>query len=155
MDDKKAARLAKLQAWRAQQGGCAAAAAAPAPQPQPPQPQPQQQAEGLLNEEGDEVDPLDAFMAAEVLPEVAAREAEEARRAVEEKAKLQELLAKVGGCLGGRVACFAACQPLAGEAGVLAGASCSHRRAASRLPACLPASCLPCRAASCLRRCRT
>ena len=73
VDEKKAARLAKLQAWRQQQqgGGAApeAAAAAPAAAPAfaaaPPQPPPQ---EGLLYEEGDkeEVDPLDAFMAAEV-----------------------------------------------------------------------------------------
>lgn len=50
----------------------------------------------MLNEEGDaeeeEVDPLDAFMAAEVLPEVKAREEEERKKAAEERAKLQELL---------------------------------------------------------------
>ncbi|PSC68285.1 Histone deacetylase 14 [Micractinium conductrix] len=99
VDEKKAARLAKLQAWRQQQqgGGAApeAAAAAPAAVPAfaaaPPQPPPQ---EGLLYEEGDkeEVDPLDAFMAAEVIPEVKAREEEERQRAAEEKAKLLELM---------------------------------------------------------------
>lgn len=46
----------------------------------------------MLNEEGDEIDPLDAFMAAEVLPEVKAKEEEERKRAEEEKAKLQELM---------------------------------------------------------------
>ena len=70
-DDKKAVRLAKLQAWRAQQGQAAPAAPPPpmpAAPPLPAAPPPAQQAEGLLNEEGDdvEVDPLDAFMAAEV-----------------------------------------------------------------------------------------
>ena len=72
-EERKAARLAKLQAWRAQQGQAGPAPvpppapAAAVPPPLPPQP-PAQQAEGLLNEEGDdeEVDPLDAFMAAEV-----------------------------------------------------------------------------------------
>lgn len=74
-EDKKAARLAKLQAWRQQQGVAPApvplpAVAASIPPPQcvapPPQPPLPQQQEGLLNEEGDEIDPLDAFMAAEV-----------------------------------------------------------------------------------------
>jgi hypothetical protein len=39
-----------------------------------------------------EVDPLDAFMDAEVLPEVAARENDEMRRQEEERRQLQELL---------------------------------------------------------------
>jgi hypothetical protein len=40
-----------------------------------------------------EVDPLDAFMAAEVLPEVKAKEDEERKRAEEESKNLKELLA--------------------------------------------------------------
>ena len=63
------------------------------------------EAEGMLNEEGDaeeeEVDPLDAFMAAEVLPEVKAREEEERKKAAEERAKLQELLKVRCACFGG------------------------------------------------------
>jgi hypothetical protein len=60
----------------------------------------------MLNEEGDaeeeeEVDPLDAFMAAEVLPEVKAREEEERKKAAEERAKLQELLKVRCACFGG------------------------------------------------------
>jgi hypothetical protein len=71
----------------------------------------------MLNEEGDaeeeEVDPLDAFMAAEVLPEVKAREEEERKKAAEERAKLQELLKVRCACCGGH-ACGA----------VLCGGSC-------------------------------
>ena len=40
-----------------------------------------------------EIDPLDAFMAAEVLPEVTAKEKEEQKQAAEEKKQLEELLA--------------------------------------------------------------
>lgn len=40
----------------------------------------------------EEVDPLDAFMAAEVLPEVKAKEEEERKHAEEERKKLKELL---------------------------------------------------------------
>jgi hypothetical protein len=54
---------------------------------------------------GEEDDPLDAFMAGEVLPEVQAKQQEEARRKAEEKLKLAREIAsgKVGGCgAGGR-----------------------------------------------------
>ena len=69
MADLKAARLAKLQAWQAQQAAPPPKLPpAPAQAPAPPVAPPQAPQEGLLNEEGDEVevDPLDAFMAAEV-----------------------------------------------------------------------------------------
>lgn len=51
-----------------------------------------------------EVDPLDAFMASEVLPEVQAKEAEEKRRAAEERGRLLEALHDEldgGGCVLG------------------------------------------------------
>uniref|UniRef100_A0A1D1ZYA6 J domain-containing protein n=1 Tax=Auxenochlorella protothecoides TaxID=3075 RepID=A0A1D1ZYA6_AUXPR len=101
--EKKAARLAKLQAWKLQQAGGVSSAQHPAPpvtmavhqahpiSPPTALPLP---AQGGGQRDEDEVDPLDAFMAAEVLPEVAAREAEEKKRAEDERAKLKELLAK-------------------------------------------------------------
>lgn len=45
------------------------------------------------NKKEEEEDPLDAFMASEVLPEVAARQIEENKKEEEEKAKLKELYA--------------------------------------------------------------
>lgn len=49
-------------------------------------------AKTLPNLGSEDVDPLDAFMQAEVLPEVRAKEEQERREAKEEKQKLQELL---------------------------------------------------------------
>jgi hypothetical protein len=111
-DDKKAARLAKLQAWKAQQQqadalappppppdaglgdavrraqeAAAAAAAKTAAAPPPPPPP------DASDDDGG-VDPLDAFMAAEVLPEVTAKAAAEHAAAAEERARLGELMAR-------------------------------------------------------------
>ncbi|KAH7615996.1 hypothetical protein Ndes2526B_g09309 [Nannochloris sp. 'desiccata'] len=105
---KQAARAAKLQAWKQQK------------QQEPDQPpetaveaalrRAQEAAATLANkstgdkeveynsekqleqlEQEEEIDPLDAFMASEVLPEVKAKEAEEKRIAQEETKKLKEL----------------------------------------------------------------
>jgi hypothetical protein len=114
VDKKKIDRLAKLQAWKQQQkkeeqrqknpqrpilnstndivleslkkaqeaAALLAAKSATAIGPSPSQPT------------KEEEDPLDAFMASEVLPEVAARQIEEKKKEEEEKAKLKELYAK-------------------------------------------------------------
>ena len=94
--EKKAARLAKLKAWKEQQAHAAlgnGVQVPPAPPAAPPT-APLFQPPAAAPAEEDDVDPLDAFMAEEVLPEVRAREAEERARAAEERAKLHELLAR-------------------------------------------------------------
>lgn len=84
-----------LQRARMQAAQLAAAAGVPAQPAAAPQ---HAQHEGeAVDHDDDEVDPLDAFMAAEVMPEVAAKEEAERVRAAEEKQKLQELLAVSGG----------------------------------------------------------
>ena len=109
---KKAERIAKLQAWKEKQqqmeGGEQSNGKSPsgplgkveerdtaAP---PPLQRAQEAAAALAAKiaaapaEDDDVDPLDAFMAEEVLPEVKAKEEEERKQAEEESKKLQELL---------------------------------------------------------------
>jgi uncharacterized spore protein YtfJ len=113
--EKQAARSAKLQAWKQQkqQEQQLPSAAAPVAQQEPETAvqlalrRAQEAAAALANkpkeellletkveghlEQEEEIDPLDAFMAAEVLPEVKAKEAEEKRMVQEETEKLKEL----------------------------------------------------------------
>lgn len=115
--DKQAARAAKLQAWKQQkqqepeqQAPAPAAAATQQPETavETALRRAQEAAATLANksngtkeveynkekqveQEQEEVDSLDAFMAAEILPEVKAKEAEEKRIAQEETKKLKEL----------------------------------------------------------------
>lgn len=74
---KKAARMAKLAAWKANKVV-------------------QGESEGLGEGKGDDayVDPLDAFMSAEVLPEVKEKEKRERREAEEERKKLEAMVKK-------------------------------------------------------------
>lgn len=94
--DKKASRLSKLQAWKQSKGSSplenavkraqeAAAAVRSA----------KATVEQTMETERD-VDPLDAFMESEIMPEVRQKEEEEKRQEEEEKQKLQELLSKGG-----------------------------------------------------------
>lgn len=79
---KKAARLAKLAAWRAEKrigGATEAPNVLAAPRPQ-----------------ADEADPLDAFMAHHVDPEVASLAAQDAARVAAERAALAEEMARAG-----------------------------------------------------------
>lgn len=48
----------------------------------------------MANDENDDVDPLDAFMAAEVLPEVAVKQDEEARQREAERQQIADALAQ-------------------------------------------------------------
>lgn len=96
--DKKASRLSKLQAWKqskqvpastsletavkkAQEAAAAVQAA---------------KVEMLKQVAQRDVDPLDAFMETEILPEVRQKEEEERRQAEEDRKNLQELLSKGG-----------------------------------------------------------
>ena len=109
-EEKKASRASKLQAWKQQQQQ-------QQQQQQPPLQQPssdshketalrraQEAAVALASKvasrqqpkkkqvEEEELDPLDAYLAAEVLPEVKAREEEEKKKEQEEKEAMKELL---------------------------------------------------------------
>ncbi|GAB4819937.1 hypothetical protein N2152v2_006983 [Parachlorella kessleri] len=70
------------------------AAAAAAAQAAPPPVSAEGRQEGLVEGDEDDVDPLDAFMAAEVMPEVKAKEEEERRKREEERALLHDLIQK-------------------------------------------------------------
>jgi hypothetical protein len=93
--DKKASRLSKLQAWKQSQQGSASTLLETAVK------KAQEAAAAVQAKQiaDRDVDPLDAFMESEIMPEVRQKEEEERRQAEEDRKNLQELLSSKGGKL--------------------------------------------------------
>ena len=86
VEAKKKARMAKLAAWKANKA-VEEATTTSTPSKQAHVDKPSEHEASALNEE--EIDPLDAFMSSEVLPEVKRRQEEEMKKEREEREKLE------------------------------------------------------------------
>jgi hypothetical protein len=96
--DKKASRLSKLQAWKqSQQASTSTSLETAVKKAQEAAAAVQAAKVGTSKQIAErDVDPLDAFMESEIMPEVRQKEEEERRQAEEDRKNLQELLSKGG-----------------------------------------------------------